>query len=694
MLINSPLSNLLPVLFLGLSFAAQGQQQNLKAEVNGAPATGKINGIQSEVITLSTCDPNSTTVLRSIGGIKKSERITKLEVRNKTPSVFCITGINPLRFKYYINNEAVTQFLEQNAVPFSINSFVNGEYLLTAPEIKIPEIFKVDSLSAQAKSRIRDYQGKSIAIGDSIEMYNNRIQDRWDELFLEIKGDSQKIAKTINEDVRYKKLFSQVDRFHVLYDKNILEYQKYIAGLPINNPRFGILEEYRHFDSSQMQEPAIRKIQRFEKQFADEYLDHTARFKLIDSLIDEMEMRSLSDSAESLLRTSLRYYNFTFSQRKYYNFYSSSFVQDNKNDIREQILNKRFQLYEEFVMNVATKIGALVQNQFMEYSAFNNKLENFASITPDSLQLIEKKRQTLTQTFEFIQKTSAELQIMVSYLDINTALYQSIAKQINSNYLFLLSYLKNLDFVSKENAIQYTLPTHTNLKNIDIIRYTVKREDKKTQNQQTYNYDFWVKGGLKIDFSAGFFASGLTDNVYNKVLLDASNNIEKISITRQDDGRMNFAFGGMVNVTPRNGSSWINVGGSVGIAYSSNQKLQVLTGIAIHFGKTERIILHGGVAFGTIKYLDISANNFKFFDKELNSVSREKLNTIKERDRVYMLESQDIKFASYTIPTLDKFVVRPFFGVSYNLSKKNALQAVSGTAVKTYSDNFSNPVSY
>jgi hypothetical protein len=358
--------------------------------------------------------------------------------------------------------------------------------------------------------------------------------------------------------------------------------------------------------------------------------------------------------------------------------------------VKEQILNKRFQLYEEFVLNVATKIGVLVQNQFREYSSFNNLLENFACINHSNLLEIETKRKNLISTFEFIQKTSAELQILVSYLDINTELYQSIAKKINTNYIFLLSYLKNLDYVTGENTLQYTLPTHTNLKNIDLIRYTIKREDKVTKNTQTYNYDFWLRGGLKIDFSVGFFGTRLTDNVYNKVLLDTLDGIDKIRITRQDDGRVDFAFGGMVNITPRNGGSWINVGGSVGVAYSGNQKLQVLTGVALHFGKTERLILHGGAAFGTIKYLDISANDFKFYDKDLKSIERDKLNDVKEKDRVYMLESKDIKFSSFSIPTMEKFVVRPFIGISYNLSKKNALQAVSGAGVKAYSDNYKN----
>ncbi|MEI6950561.1 hypothetical protein V9K67_25480 [Paraflavisolibacter sp. H34] len=194
---------------------------------------------------------------------------------------------------------------------------------------------------------------------------------------------------------------------------------------------------------------------------------------------------------------------------------------------------------------------------------------------------------------------------------------------------------------------------------------------------------------MKVDFSIGFFGTRLTDNLYNKVLLDTSGGIDLIRVTRQDDGKTNFAFGGMVNVIPRNGTAWVNVGGSIGVAYSGNQKLQVLTGLSLHFGKTERLIVHGGFGFGTIKHLDVSASNFEFFDRELKQYPREKLDEIDEEDRVYMLRSPEIKFNTFTIPTVDKFVARPFIGISYNLSKKHALQAVSGTpGNSTFNDNY------
>lgn len=672
---------------------------------------GEVKNIKTEVFVLSTCQPGSMSMEKQYETeFTKKEQVNKLEVRSNKPSSLIITGINPLRYKYYINNKAVTQFMESSPLTFAINSFVNGDYLNDAPEIKVPEIFKVDSILSKARSKIYNFKNKNKLYEDSIDYFTNLIEGRFETLKDSVGNkyskdkDTNRYKQVIKElntgnikDINYNKLWYLLYRQRKYHDDNLKEYQIYTGGLPINNTEFGIIDEYRKIDFTICQDSNIGYIKKIQRDFGNQYLEHNRNFKKIDSILFNLEKNYPDTSSFNLLITMLQLYHFNWSlSTESVGEYRNEKVNflNNINDVKEQILNKRFQLYEEFVLNVATKIGVLVQNQFIEYSSFNNAILNYNYINDSALASIQHKKERLINTFEFIQKTNAELQIMVSYLDINTNLYESIARKINNNYVFLLSYLKNLDYVIKENTIQYTLPTHTNLKNIDLIRYEVKREDKITNSSQSYNYDFWVRGGLKIDFSIGFFGTRLTDNLYNKVLLDTVGGIDKIRITRQDDGRVNFAFGGMVNVTPRHGASWVNVGGSVGVAYSGNQKLQVLTGLSLHFGKTERLILHGGVGFGTIKYLDISANDFKFFDRDLKTVSRDKLNEIKERDRVYMLQSPDIKFSSYTIPLVDKFVIRPFIGISYNLSKKNALQAVSGAGVTAFGDNYKNGVSY
>lgn len=655
----------------------------------------KYDSIRTEVFILETCDPSLASFSRlNPDPSNKRNNNKKLEIKSKKLSAIQINGINPLRYKYFINNEAVTQFMEPAVSAFSINSFVNGDYLPTAPELKVPEIFKTDSITSNVKAKIREFDSKNKELSKMLDDTTYAIDVMWYKVSDSVYANNPEATNVENDKKsetivftipRYQNLQNSRTRITLQKERNLKEFEIYTGGLPLNNPKFGILMEYRNMAFDRDAEPEIAKIKTAQKAFADQYQQDLKNFTAIDSLVEILlgSRDPFHHPAYEKYLTLVRIYNFSISKFKPLNSNSNEEV-FNVRDLKEQILAKQFQLYEEFVLNIAMQMGVLIQHQFRHYSAFNNELENMSCISKEKLDTIQSKKKALINTFDFIQKTSAELQILVSYLDINTVLYQSIAKSINSNYFFLLTYLKNMEYVTKQNSYQYTLPTHTNLKNIDLLRYNIKREDKITKTVQNYNYDFWVKGGIKIDFSVGFFGTQLTDNKYGKVLLDTAGGIDKIRITLQDDGKTDFAFGGMVNVAPRLGGSWLNLGGSIGVAYSSNQKLQILTGIALHLGKTERLIVHAGAAFGTVKYIDISANDFKFYDRNLKEYSREQLNEVDEKDRVYMLESPDVKFSGFTVPTIDKFIVKPFVGISYNLSKKNALQAVSGNGLNAY----------
>lgn len=656
------------------------------------PVTAQ-DSIRTEVFVLSTSEPGSFSFIKKMSSPLIRHRTTKLEVRSNQPSVFKIEGINPLRYRYYINNEAVTQFMESSALTLNINTFTNGDYFVTAPEIKVPEIFKTDSISAKTKAKLQEFADKRHVIEDSISKASARLTD-YTSNRIDTISDYSRRQMAADMDSRYRVLYAQVENHYEALDKNDRDYYIFIGGLPLSNPKYAILEQYKKckFNSG----PDIDSIKSIQQTFALEYNRHTVNLKSIDSILQQIEVSGLEATLQNALMDKLRYYSFSWTPPNA--LYSYRFLNSQTKamvrDLRQQILNKRFQLYQEFVVEIATRIGVLIQNKFRQYSSLNNELENVNSIDDSLLTVIRLNRDTLINTFAFIQQTSAELQVMVSYLDINTELYQNIAKKINNNYVFLLAYLKNLEFLVKQNTVQYTLPTHTNLKNIDLIRYTIKREDKITKNTQSYSYDFWVRGGIKVDFSIGLFASRLTDNLYSKVLLDTLGGRDSIRITRQDDGRANFAFGGMVHITPRNGASWVNIGGSIGVAYSNNQKLQVLTGLSLHFGKTERLVLNGGIAMGTIKTLDISANNFLFYNNRLEAKTRDEILKVREKDRVYVLNAQDIKFSSYVIPVVEKFVIRPFIGFSYNLSRKNALQAVSGAGVSSFNENYRNAPAY
>ena len=323
-------------------------------------------------------------------------------------------------------------------------------------------------------------------------------------------------------------------------------------------------------------------------------------------------------------------------------------------------------MFEEFVLGTATKIGIMLQSNFRDISQKTNSLKMQNCLDLKQIENFRAVKIQLGEIFDFVQKTSAEFQILVSYLDIDNKIYAGIAKSINTNYYLLLGYLKNMDLIEENNTVEFTLPSSTNLKNIDLVRYKIDREDKITGGKQSYLYDLWVRGGLKVDFSFGIFASGLVDNEYQKHQYDNLGTLtDSIEVNKQNNGGYNFGFGGMVNIMPRLGASWITPGISFGVIYSSNQKLQFVSNLALHLGKTERLILHGGVAMGFVKTLDLSQHQWRTV--EANAIYRVKAD-----------------LSQFSIPTIDKFTIRPVFGLSYNLSKKNALQAVSNSGLSKY----------
>ena len=315
-------------------------------------------------------------------------------------------------------------------------------------------------------------------------------------------------------------------------------------------------------------------------------------------------------------------------------------------------------MFEEFIFETTAKIAFLLQARIKESSTLSNELYQKTSISTEHLQKIQFETKKLDSVFDFVQQISAEFKILVSYLDIDNAIYADLSKGINDNYRQLLTYLKTLRFIQKDNTIEFTMPSSTNMKNIDLVRYSIEREDRLTGGKQTYEYDFWVRGGLKIDFSAGLFASGLVDHDYQKHIVGqrVEDQLDSIQIKRQQKGSYGFGVGGMVNIVPRLGASWITPGVSFGAIYSTNEKLQVLATISLHFGKTERLVAHWGVAAGSAAVIDLSQH-------QINRIN----------DETFGLRAD---FDSFTTPTIDRFQFRPVFGLTYNLSKQNSLQAV------------------
>ncbi|UOX33117.1 hypothetical protein LXD69_13850 [Flavobacterium sediminilitoris] len=201
------------------------------------------------------------------------------------------------------------------------------------------------------------------------------------------------------------------------------------------------------------------------------------------------------------------------------------------------------------------------------------------------------------------------------------------------------------------NLEQYILPIDIQGQNIDAIEFKLKRFDKETKEEDvnfaSKPYNIWIKGGLKIDVSAGIFFSSVYDREFDtKDDLTVPGN--KI-ITLKNRGDYDFAFGSTVNTYIRM-NSWIVPSINFGAALTANQKFQFLLGVGAILGKQERIIFTTGLAMGKVERIADSynvGNSYNLGD-------------------------------SGTIPTQTQFKFGHFFGITYNLSKVKKISLEKG----------------
>ncbi len=184
----------------------------------------------------------------------------------------------------------------------------------------------------------------------------------------------------------------------------------------------------------------------------------------------------------------------------------------------------------------------------------------------------------------------------------------------------------------------YLLPIDLNGENIDYVEVTLDVFEGENTIPEKYIYKVWISGGVKIDISGGGYITSLFDEDY--YLTDNSENGKKY-INEKDQGKFDFGFGTMINVSLR-GGSWVRPSLNVGALFTSNQKFQLLTGLGFAIGKMERILIHGGLSMGRINTL---RSGYK-----------------KDRSETYDLGEAGV------IPLDEKFRFGHYFGITYNFS--------------------------
>lgn len=197
----------------------------------------------------------------------------------------------------------------------------------------------------------------------------------------------------------------------------------------------------------------------------------------------------------------------------------------------------------------------------------------------------------------------------------------------------------------------YTLPIDVQGKNIDVLEFKLRRFDRETKDEDlgfaSTPYNIWIKGGLKIDVSAGIFFTSLYDEEYDK-RDDPATAGNKI-IMLKNSGDYDMAFGSTINTYVRM-NSWIVPTFNFGAVITQNEKLQILLGLGAILGKQERIIFSAGISMG-------------------------KVNRIADG---YQVGSSYNLGDSGTIPTQSQFKFGKFFGITYNLSKVKKISPDKG----------------
>jgi hypothetical protein len=647
-------------------------------------SNGETHDIPANVFILDTKNPSRLNVYNSYGSTapKTVMSARKLVTKINQTTAFKISNINPLRFNYYLNGQLVTQFMDNTVTGNPVTDLLAN---VPVNDILTLDIFSVDKEVINQKVSVEVSKGELKVLQDKLLEAQKNLNIAVDSARMLGTDSSKHLTQYKNLQSQYAQRVREIDMAAKLITNKLSDLEVMLNKLAINNDNTSLVNSLRTSLEEIKGGVEVEKTASQIIKNIDNYEDMNDKIDKIPSLL-----KKLSDGHNSLPSLYAVYNNYTTKTDKDYDNrknliisldnikYPTNLLTDLEPfdpqyftnlqleifRIREYLTDKKISSLSGLLTSIYLELGKLLQNSTVKYARRINELKNMSFIDEQSLDSVKEMKEDINRNFNLIQLVNAHTSVLIVFMQINDAQSKDLGTKIISLYKVLLNYLKLSDYICESTTSKYTLAMHPNGSNIDLIRYTVKEEDVLTKNSQTYVYDIWIKGGLKIDFSAGMFATGLMDREYEKMPYFEKDTISKLlfSIKEKNKGNFNFAFGGMVNITPRLGTSWIVPGISIGVAYANNQKLQFLAGGSLLLGKTERIILHAGAAMGLAQTLDNSRIVY---------------------DSIYVRGDM----SNYNIPTVDKFTVKYHFGISYNLSKKNALQAVSGEGLTKFNSS-------
>lgn len=259
-------------------------------------------------------------------------------------------------------------------------------------------------------------------------------------------------------------------------------------------------------------------------------------------------------------------------------------------------------------------------------------------------KLRDDAEKNLTKSFELLMELDKEHQEDYDYDTTRQSLVATKEKAIkNIEKVIHLLYSIDLEI--------YNLPIDVQGKNIDAVEFKLRRFYKDTDKEDlgfaSKPYNIWIKGGLKIDVSAGVFFTSLYDSEFS-TKDDPAIAGNKI-ITLKNGGDYDLAFGSTINTYMRM-NSWVVPTLNFGAVVTQNEKLQVLLGIGAILGKQERIIFSTGFSMGKVTRIADS----------------------------YSVGGSYNLGNSGDVPTQNQFKFGHFFGITYNLTKVKKISLDKG----------------
>jgi hypothetical protein len=314
----------------------------------------------------------------------------------------------------------------------------------------------------------------------------------------------------------------------------------------------------------------------------------------------------------------------------------------NKNlkDLREMLDKPN---NDSLIMTIIVKHADELNSLFQDLEQYFLGLKSLESIN------MEELKKSRTKFFEEYKKLLYQEYLLEKLLEKKPVLLSSfneVMELSKSNYHPKIeAVLKKLYSV---NTDLLTLPIDVNGKNIDAIEISVQRTliDSENQPKETYVYNLWTKGTLKIDVSGGIFITSLMDKEYfakSETILTDDQIVTRQTISEKKLGLYDFGFGTTTHVYWTMGASKVTPGFNFGALLTSNQRFQFLLGGSLIFGKMERVILQGGLTMGSVSRL---GNGY-----------------IADGTTLYDIGSDG------NIPVYNQFNFGHYFGITYNFSK-------------------------